>query len=183
MVASSPTGAVEIDVAGPPEAELQVTALPIGADLARIDLSVTKIHGPGGEIWMRVRVNERHGVPVRLSALSWEPLTPSPNPHSNEFRCGRLDMLGIAASFGTSALPAGGELSSQPIPLLGVSARVGPLAIKVIGTDQQGRRIAAWAELASGARATRGRSLNRANCNDCHELPQLTFRVVPNRFL
>ena len=95
-----------------------------------------------------MRVNERNGVPVRLSALAWEPLTPSSNLHSNEFRCERLDMLGIADSFGTSALPAGGELSSRPIPLRGVSARVGPLAIKVIGTDQKGRRIAAWAELA-----------------------------------
>jgi hypothetical protein len=149
VVASSPTGAVEVEIAGPPDAELQVTALPLGADLARIDLSVTKIHGSGGEICLRVRVNERHGVPVCLSALSWEPLTPSPNPRSNEFRCGRLDMRGIAGSFGTSALSAGGELSSRPIPLPGVSSRNGPLAIKIIGTDQKGRRIAAWAELAA----------------------------------
>ena len=149
VVASSATGAVEIEVASPPAAELQVTALPIGDDLPRIDLSINKIHRPNGEICLRVRVNERHGVPVRLSALSWEPLTPLPNPHSDGFRCGRLDMLGIAASFGTSALPAGGELSSRPIPLPGVSSRIGPLAIKVIGTDDKGRRIAAWAELAA----------------------------------
>ena len=149
VVASSPTGAVEIEVAGPPAALLQVTALPLAADLPRIDLSINKIHGPDGEICLRARVNERHGVPVRLSALSWEPLTPLPNPHSDGFRCGRLDMLGIAASFGTSALPAGGELSSRPIPLRGVSSRDLPLAIKVIGTDDKGRRIAAWAELAA----------------------------------
>ena len=127
MVSSSPTGVVDIDVIGPPEAELQVTAIPIGDDFARIDLAVKTIHGPGGEISIRARVNERHGVPVRLSALAWEPLTPSSNQRSNEFRCERLDMLGIADNFGTSALPAGGELSSRPIPLRGVSSTSGPV--------------------------------------------------------
>lgn len=59
-------------------------------------------------------------------------------------------MLGIAAAFGTSALPAGGELRSRPIPLPGVSPRNGPLAVKVVATDEKGRRIAAWAELSLG---------------------------------
>ena len=84
---------------------------------------------------------------VRLSALSWEPLMPPPNPHSAGFRCGRLDMLGIAAAFGTSAMPGASELRSKLIPMPGVSPRIGPLAVKVIGTDEKGRRIAAWAEL------------------------------------
>ena len=48
VVESSPTGAVEIEVAGPPEAELQVTVLPLGADLPRLDLAVSKLRGPGG---------------------------------------------------------------------------------------------------------------------------------------
>jgi len=147
IVEGSPSGAVEIEVAGPPEAELQVTAMPIDADLARLDLSVTRIRGPVGELCLRALVKERHGVPVRLSALSWEPLTPGPNPHSGGFRCGRLDMLGIAASFGTSALPASGALRSRPIRLTGVSASTGPLVVKVIGTDAKGRRVAAWADL------------------------------------
>ena len=56
-------------------------------------------------------------------------------------------MLGIAASFGTSAVPARGELRSQPISLSAVSDQSGPLVIKVIGTDAGGRRVAAWAEL------------------------------------
>ena len=86
-------------------------------------------------------------MPVRLSALSWEPLTPQPNPHSAGFRCGRLDMLGVAAAFGTSALPAASELRSQLIPLPGVPPSIGPLAVKVVGTDEKGRRIAGWAEV------------------------------------
>ena len=147
IVDGSSTGAVEIEVAGPPEADLQVTALPIGGDLARLDLSVTKIRGQAGELWVRAQIKERHGTAVRLSALSWEPLTPGPNPHSAGFRCGRLDMLGIASAFGTSALPGSGELRSRPICLTGVSTNTGPLVIKVIGTDAMGRRVAAWAAL------------------------------------
>ena len=101
-------------------------------------------------IWIK----EQNGVPVRLSALSWEPVTPSANPHAAGFRCGRLDMLGIAAAFGSSALKAVGELRSRPIPIPGASPSDGLLAIKVIGTDKKGRRIAAWAEIdAEPARA------------------------------
>ncbi len=49
VISSSPTGVIDIDVSGPPEAELQVTRLPLGNDFARIDLAVKTIHGPGGE--------------------------------------------------------------------------------------------------------------------------------------
>ena len=147
VVESSPTGAVEVEVNGPAEAQLQVTVVPLGADLPRLELKVSKLRGPAGELRLRARVKERHGKPVRLSAISWEPLTPSVNPRSTGFRCGRLDMLGIAAAFGTSALKANGELSSRPIPLAGVVPGSGPLVIKVIGTDEKGRRIAAWADV------------------------------------
>jgi hypothetical protein len=155
IVESSPSGAVEIDVSGPCEANLQVTVVPLAADLPRLDLAVSKVRGPEGELCLRARINERNGVPVRLSALSWEPLTPKSNPHSEGFRCGRLDMLGIAAAFGTSSLSGGGELCSQLIPLPDVSPSVGALAVKVIGTDDKGRRIAAWAEIDTGPPSAR----------------------------
>jgi hypothetical protein len=147
VVESSPAGAVEIAVTGPPAAELQLTAVALESDLPRLELSVSKIQGPGGEYRLRARIKERNGASVRLSALSWEPLTPPANPHAAGCRCGRLDMLGIAAAFGTSALPAAGELCSRPIVMHGISVSEVPLAVKVIGTDEKGRRIAAWAEL------------------------------------
>ncbi len=130
--------------------------MPLGADLPRLDLKVSKLAGSAGELRLRARVKERNGVPVRLSAISWEPLTPPANPQSTGFRCGRLDMLGIAATFGSSALKPDGELSSRPIPLPGVSPGTGPLVIKVIGTDEKGRRIAAWAELDAEPATTAG---------------------------
>ena len=147
VIESSKSGAIEIEIAGPSEAEIQVTVVPLGDDLPRLDLAVSKVQGPDGELRLRAVLNERNGVSVRLSALSWEPLTPQPNPHSAVFRCGRLDMLGVAAAFGTSALPAASELRSRLIPLTGVPPSIGPLAVKVVGTDEKGRRIAGWAEV------------------------------------
>ncbi len=151
-----PSGAVEVEVEGPPEAGIQVTALPLGDDLARLDLSLEPVRGAGGEWTVRARVAERHGVPVRLSALSWEPMVPGPR-HRVDNRCaGRLDMLGIATSFGTSALPANGELRSAPIHLSGTSSESGPLVIKLVGTDPRGRRVCAWADLSPASPAADG---------------------------
>ncbi len=56
-------------------------------------------------------------------------------------------MLGIASSFGTSALPAGGALDSRAIKLSGVHPESGPVIVKLIGTDARGHRVAAWAEI------------------------------------
>ncbi len=151
IVDSSATGAVEIEVAAPPLADVQVTVVPLDPGLPRLALSVQKVVKAGEDLQLRACIREQSGVPVRLSALSWEPVTPSAHSHSAAFRCGRLDMLGIAAAFGTSALPARGELRSGLIRLPGVAAGAGSLAIKLVGTDARGRRVAAWAEIEASA--------------------------------
>ena len=139
VVESSPTGAVEIEVAGPTEAEIQVTVVPLGADLPRLDLAVSKFQGPGGELRLRARVNERNGVPVRLSALSWEPLTPRAQPAFGRFSLWTAGYAGRGGDVrNCRRCPAAGELRSQPISLPGVSPRSGPLAVKVVGTDEKG---------------------------------------------
>jgi hypothetical protein len=147
VVQGSARGAVEIEVVGPAEARLQVTALPLESDRPRLDLTLESTRWPDGAPCVRARVAERHGVAVRLSALSWERETPGPDPHSSAFRAGRLDPRGVAAAFGTVEVPAGGELESRLIPLEGVSDQTGPLVIKVLGTDPRRRRVSAWAEL------------------------------------
>jgi hypothetical protein len=139
--------AVEVEVAGPPSAQLQVTALPLGQDRARMTLSLQARRGPGGDLCLRARVSEHNGVPVRLSALSWEPLIPGPRPRVDGRHAGRLDRPGIAAAFGTSTLSARGELRSEPILLPRISPETGPIVIKVLGTDPLGRRVSAWAEI------------------------------------
>jgi hypothetical protein len=147
VVRSCSAGAVEVEVAGPADAELQVTAIPLPADRAHLELTARTISGPDGELRLRASIREAGGGPVRLSALAWEPLAPSASPEDPGSYHGELDMLGIAASFGSTALPAGGRLDSLPIPLHGVHPDAGPLVIKLIGTDVRGRRVAAWAEV------------------------------------
>ncbi len=68
VVDGSRSPAVQVEVKGPPDAELQVTALPLGSSVARLDLSIHKSSGPEGELRLRARIKERHGVEVRLSA-------------------------------------------------------------------------------------------------------------------
>jgi hypothetical protein len=138
---------VEVEVSGPRDAELQVTALPLGSDLARLDLYLQKTCAPGKGLAVRARVREGHGVPVRLSAMSWEPLVPGSDPSAAVSQHGRLLADGIAPMFGTASLPARGELVSSPIPLTGVSPDSGPIVVKVVGSDAGGRRVAAWAQL------------------------------------
>ena len=151
VVEGSSTGAIEVEVVGPPDAQIQVTALPLGADRPRMDLSLLTSTGPDGELRVQARVAERHGVAVRISAFAWELLTPGPRPHSGGFRPGRLDMLGVASAFGSSAVPAGGEIHSRPIQLAGLSRQTGPIVVKVSATDARGRRVSAWADLNSEA--------------------------------
>ena len=151
VVDGSSAGAIEVEVVGPPDAQIQVTALPLGADRPRMDLSLRTSSGPDGELRVQARIAERHGVAVRISALAWELLTPGPRPHAGGFRSGRLDMLGVASAFGTSAVPAGGEILSRPIHLTGVTRQTGPIVVKVLATDERGRRVSAWADLNSEA--------------------------------
>jgi hypothetical protein len=148
IVDGSTTGAIDTEVAGPPEAELQVTVLLLGDDRPRLDLSAVKIRGMNGEYCLRAQIKERNGVPVRLSLISWEPLAPGLNPRAAAACHGRLADGALEKTLGTSTLPASGELTSQPILLTGLSAVHGPLVVKVVGTDAQGRRVSAWADLA-----------------------------------
>ena len=147
VVDGSAQGAIEIDIRGPASAELQVTAVPLPDDLARLELHVTPHDAREAGITLAANVAERRGTALRLSALAWEPAVPGVHPDSMPFRRGRLDMLGIASKFGTSALGGGAELRSQPILLPAGARDGGSLVFKAIGTDAAGRRVAAWAEL------------------------------------
>jgi hypothetical protein len=131
VIEPAAAGAVEVEVAAPVEAGLQVTAVALPDDLPRVELSVATTTGTGGVPDLVVRLGETGGQAVRLSSLSWEPLVPGPDPHAPAFRHAGLDATGIAAAFGTSALHA------------------------------RGRRVAAWAELpAPGPRAIEPRAGN-----------------------
>lgn len=150
VVEASPLGAIDVEIAGPAEADLQVTAVPLPANLANIDLRAGVEARSGGELFLRAEIRERDGTPATLSALAWEPLVPASNPHGATFRRGKLENSALVAAFGSSNLPGRGTLLSRPIRLEGVSKNCGPLIVKAIGTDRYGRRVAAWAEVALG---------------------------------
>jgi hypothetical protein len=152
VVRASAAGAVEVTVTGPPQAELQVTAVPLPQGMARLDLAARVSVSVDGQLRLRASIREQGGQPVRLTALAWEPLVPPADPHARGFRRGQLDMLGIASKFGTSALAAGGALHSRPIRLEGVHPETGSLVLKLIGTDAQGHRVAAWAKIENNSR-------------------------------
>ena len=140
-------GAVAIEVVGPVDAELQVTAVRLPAGSGRPELTVHALPTDGGALRVRAELVERGGDCVRLGALAWEPLVPRDDPRARQAARGGFDRLGIASSFGTSALPAGGRLRSGAIRL--PEARPGdpPLIFKAVGTDSRGRRVAAWSEI------------------------------------
>jgi hypothetical protein len=139
--------ATTVTVSGPPEADLQVTAVALPTGMGRIELGVKEVAGPGGAARLHATLHERHGVGVALTAVAWEPLVPAANPRGARFRAGALDPTGIARAFGTAALAPNGTLETDEIPLPDDRPGDVPLVVKVVGTDTGGRRVAAWAEL------------------------------------
>ncbi len=159
LIDGARSAAVEVQVAGPPEAQLQVTALPLGAGAGRLDLKLERLPDRGGKARVRARVKESHGVPVRISAMSWEPVDRGPEHKSPTRGAGQVDMLGAADLFGGSLIPALGERVSKPIEL----ERGQPATLRVIGTDAGGRRITAWAELEPARGELEGDSADDSN--------------------
>jgi hypothetical protein len=150
VVRAPSPGAVEVKVSGPVDASLQVTVIPLPAGSARLQLRARSWTGADGELRLRAEIREETGQPVRLSALAWEPLIPSADPHKPGFHRGQLDSLGIAANFGASMITGGGPLHSSLIRLADVHPETGPLILKLIGTDSKGNRVAAWAQINPG---------------------------------
>jgi hypothetical protein len=146
-VRSSSAANVEIVVKGPSEALLQVTVIPGSADSAKLELSVKAHSAADGDLRLRARVRQIAGKPVRLTSLGWEPLVPAAEPLSPGVRPGALDACGITSSFGADAMSAGDVLLSRPIRLEGVPRSAGPVVLRLMAVDEDGRRVAAWTEL------------------------------------
>jgi hypothetical protein len=154
---AGPGEAVQVEVAGPPGATLQVTAIRLPDDIPRIELSIDVQAGSGPDPVARVRVRERAGAPVQLVSLSWEPLVPGPDPRTAGFRRDGRDGPALATILGSDRLPARGMLAGGPIPLVGARPAHGPIVFKVVGNDPLGRRVAAWAEVKVPATKVKGR--------------------------
>ncbi len=154
LVDRSATGATRVTIAGPADADLQVTLIPLPAGLGRPELVIRPATNLDGSIQFQARFREAGGTPIRLGVLAWERLVPVADLHAPGFRHAGLDMLGINAAFGSSRLPAQGTLRSRPIALTGVKSTDGPLVFKAVGVDALGRRVVAWADLEPSSQST-----------------------------
>jgi hypothetical protein len=152
-VTAAPTGAARITIAGPAEADLQVTVVALPPDLPKLELVVHAWKDPEGTIRARAKLLERGRAPVELVSLAWEPLVPAAEMRVGAPRRGGLDKAGITAHFGATSLPASSELAAGPIALEGVAPADGPLIFKALGTDSRGRRVSAWAEVIVSSQA------------------------------
>jgi hypothetical protein len=144
LVEGSLTGAVRIEVSAPPQAELQVTAVRLPADLPRMELAVKSVHKTEGTSQLRALVRVRDGGPVQLATLAWEPLVPHSDALGSGSHHGRVD----AKTLGLSTLSLGNAAWSEPFSLTGITPSDGPIVFKLVGRDARGRRVVAWAESA-----------------------------------
>ena len=147
IVDGSVSGAIEIEVSGPPAADLQVTAVMLGDDRPRLDLSVSNTRGANGELFVRAHIKERHGRQVQLDRITWEPLTPGVRQGVGAGSRGRLEPADLRRCVGATVLEGMGERMSQPIRLVDAAGLDGPVLVKAGGVDAKGRRIWAWAEV------------------------------------
>ena len=146
LIEGSVSGGVEVTVEAPASARIQMTAVRLPDDLAGLDLDVKATSTSDGHPALRATLRERNGTAVRITGLSWEPAVPAADPHAQGFHRATLDETAIASNLGSSRLPAHGFMESGPIASAGALPRVTPLVMKVVGTDIQGRRVAAWAD-------------------------------------
>ena len=135
-------GPLSVEITGPPEARLQVTAIPLPAALPVLEMTAFPVPGPDGTTAVRLRVREIGGASARLDGIAWEPPVPDSDPRRGLGRVGGLGVEGVVSAFGTADLPAGGVLESSTIALKGG----GPLVFKAVATDSRGRRAVAWAD-------------------------------------
>lgn len=146
IVAGSDEGAVDVEVSAPPEADLQVTAVPLDPDLPNLELSARFESPASVPPRLRATIRERCGAPVTLTSLAWEPVVPAAELEVARSSRGTLAAAAIREAFDTRTLQAGTSVASGPIAL-GPRPALGPLVIKVLGIDANGRRVAAWAEV------------------------------------
>jgi hypothetical protein len=153
IVNASPSGFAHVRVQGAPGSVLQVTAIRLPDDLSSLSLSATI--DEGAKRTVSLSVEHLGGGPVHLSAVSIEPLVPSARIEANSPSPIQGDLL--SSAFDRLDLDGEHFEASARIPWPESLVRPdGPVVVKLLALDSQGRRISAWAEfnLRPGARRT-----------------------------
>jgi len=134
IIEGSKSGAVEVEVEGPPGASLQVTAVPLPRDYPAIDLIAgieTTAEGGKGLV---ARIRERDGQPITITSVNWA----MPDGRLG----GSIEGEALRTAFEGDRVATGEVLTSRPIPIGG-----GCWTVCVIGTDSLGRKVVTRAEV------------------------------------
>lgn len=124
-------GAGVVEVRGPREAQLQVTAVRLPERLPRLEVSARR--DPERPWLVRINARERRGEAVTLTGLRW---TGSDEP-----------IMVPEQAFGTARLEAWGRLASVELRAPIADATTEPIAFQVVGEDDRSRRVWAWGVL------------------------------------
>jgi hypothetical protein len=145
IVDGSASGAVALTVNGPPDAEIQVTAVRLPEDYPRLDLDARVESSLDGHLVLRARVRERDGQPVTLESLRWSPELPPTDPVHRAEQSGSLTGTSLAKVFSQQTLGGHERIVSGPIPLI-ARPNPGRLVVTIVAKDSRGRRIVAQQE-------------------------------------
>jgi hypothetical protein len=119
--------------------ELQVTLVPLPADLPRLTLRADRLKP--GTYRLILTAND---AAVTLDDAVWEAMAPVGGPNETSFRPGNLAAERVRSWFGNANLAAGEQRISGPIE---VPASTGRWLFKVSGHDSKGRNVSASVEV------------------------------------
>lgn len=132
-----------------PDAALQVTLARMPADEPRVRLAAELIETSNGTGGVQVTLHHEAGRPVEWQALAIEPESlPQTKSAAEELVTHNVDLDELVDERRTAA---GGQLLLGPVTAPRRISR--PMVVKLVGRDDQGRGIGAWATLLPGPSA------------------------------
>ncbi len=143
-----------VEIEAPERAVLQVTAIPASRGLGefRVEAVACANSGEsGGTSLLRLMLTNRSAGPIRVDRVAWEPAILPAQPRQAKSRPGVLLGASLADRLGSAVVAAGDRVGPWEIALDAARLDDGPLVVKVVGIDEKGRRITAWADVNSTA--------------------------------
>jgi hypothetical protein len=143
LIGGVESGPTRVEVAAPEEANLQVTAVPLGTALPRLEMRVSPAPDDDGVPLVRLSVRQRSGESIRFEELSWR----QENVRGPASARGQLRGRELARDLGREGIEAGGHLIATPSSMPPIAPEDGPVHFQLIGRDEAGRRVIVRAEL------------------------------------
>lgn len=152
VVVETPAGkASRITISAPEEAGLQVTSIALPRHRPRVEMNAAVLGGGSDECRLRIGLRERGGEPVRIVGVSFEPLVPPANHKPGEHARFTLNQDEIDRVLGSRTLAPNGRLATSTFSLKLPDAH-GPWILKLLGRDENGRPVTAWAPIDTPSR-------------------------------